>query len=345
MALVDLVAELTGTLQGLSPFIAVKHVQRAWADVQRARRWSFNLVDGFVVCPTMLTDGTFAIVQYTSTVTADATASAALTPFIAGTPLLTQMQIRFGSTSSLTTGQVYRIMAVDTTDPAALVLTLDRQVVEATDPVSTYQSYRCFITPPQENFQAWESIVDITYGYKLKLNRTSSEFDVVDPQRTSQGDAYYCGFFRAAGPYGQLNTPDPNQEQGDPIYELWPAPTAGRTFYVRYNQIGWPLVTPLDSQPSSIDDQLILQRAFGWYSYPFAAANAANFPGFKNANWLALIATSKGEYKELLTAAKRCDDAEALQSAWNRGHGLRGGSGSVPFPIDAQFIQSKLLNF
>lgn len=346
MALLDLTAELTGTLPGLSPILAQSMIQRAWNDIQRERRWSFNFVDGFLVCPTMITSGAFSITQFTATVTADATASAALTPYIAGTPLLTQLQMRFGGSSTLTAGQIYRIMAVDQTVPTALVLTLDRAVVEVTNATSTYQCYRCYVTPPQENFLAWESIIDMTYGFKLKLNYTSSQFDVVDPQRTSQGDAYYCAFFRAAGPYGNSNTADPNQEQGDPIYELWPAPTAGRTFYVRFNQRGWDLSSQTSTQPSSIDDQLILERCYGWYAYKFAMANTQNFPTMKNANWAALIQASRGEYKELLTKAKRNDDAQALTTIFSRGHGLRGGAGAgVPFPPDAAFIQSHLLNF
>ncbi len=346
MAKLDLVAELTGTLQGLSPLLATRHIDRAWEDIQRERRWSFNKVDGVVVCPTMITSGTFSIIQYTATVTADATASAALTPYIAGTPLLTQMQIRFNSSAALTAGQIYRIMAVDDSTPTALILTLDRIVVEATDTVSTYQSYRSFITPPQSNFLAWDQIVDMTYGFKLKLNFTSGNFDVMDPQRTQQGDAYYCGFFRAAGPYGAGNTADPNNEQGSPIYELWPAPTNGKAYYCRFEQRGWDLSSPAASQPAGIDNQLILQRAYGWYSYQFAMANASNFPTMKGVNWLALQQAAKAEYRELLTKAKRNDDASALQSVWNRGHGLRGGSGAgVPFPIDASYIQAHLLNF
>ena len=302
-------------------------------------------MDGVIVCPVMLTAGTFSVTQYASSVTANAAASAALLPYVAGTPLLTQMQIRFGGSSTLAAGQVYRIMAVNSDNPAALVLTLDRMVVEATNAASTYQCYRCYVTPPQSNFLAWDEVVDMTYGFRLKKDRTSGQFDLVDPQRTSQGDAYYLGYFRTAGPYGSSNTPDPNVEQGSPIYELWPAPTSGRTFYARFEQKGWEFSSPTDTQPATIDDQLILERAFGWYSYKFAMANTQNFPTLKNNNWLAMIQTAKGEYKELLMKAKRNDDAQALQTVWSRGHGLRGGSAGIPFPADAAYIQSHLLAF
>lgn len=325
MAVLDMVAELTGSLPGLSPLLAEKHIARAWKDIQNERRWSFLKVDGIVVCPVMQTSGSFSITQFQSQVVADATASTTLTPFIGGVPDLTQMQIRFGGPNTLQSPQIYRIMAVDQTNPAAIVLTLDRLVAEPTNATATYQSYRCYITPPQDNFLAWDEIVDMTTAWKMSLNYTSGYFDAFDPQRMQLGEARYCGFFRTAGPYGNSNTPDPNQNQGAPIYELWPAPTSGRTFYVRFNQRGWDLSSPTSTQPSGIDDQVILTRAYGWYAYQFAQANAPNFPTFKNVNWQTLIQTARAEYKELLIAAKRNDDANALSTVWNRGHWLRSG--------------------
>ena len=344
MSFLDLASELAGTLPGLSPILAQTYIKRAWKDVQDERRWSFLMVDGVVVCPVQITAGTVAIVQYTATVTLDATASAAFPP-PGSTPDPTQLQIRFGGSGTNSAGQVYRIMEVDITVPAAIVLTLDRSVVEPTNPTATYQVYRCYITPPQSNFRAWEQLVDMTFGMRLKLNWTSGQFDAVDPQRTSQGDAYYCGYFRTAGPYGAANTPDPNVEQGSPIYELWPHPTSGRTFYARFIQSEWQFVNPSDTQPDLIDDELIVQRAYGWHAYPFAMANPGNFSSFKGVNWLSLILDAKGMYRKGLMDAKKKDDAQALSTVWNRGHGLRPGSGTMPFPIDAQFIQGHLLNW
>lgn len=344
MAYLDLVSELAGTIAGLSPLLAEKHVQRAWRDIRGERRWSFLRTDGFLACPVMITTGTVAVVQFDSTVTLNAAASAAF-PADTATPSPTQLQIRFGGSSTLAAGQIYRIMAVDRTNVAALVLTLDRQVVETTNVVSGYQLYRCYVTPPAD-FKAWDAVIDMTYGFDLmkKGIRTSTQFDATDPQRTSQGDAYYIGFFQAAGPYGANNTPDPNVEAGSPIYELWPHPTSGRNFYVRIDRNGEDFSSPDDTQPALIEDGLILSRALYKYSYPWAQANVGSFPGLAKANWLSLIQTAKTDYRDALRDAKKNDDAAAAQSVWNRGHGLRGGGG-IGFPIDAAFVQSHLLNF
>ena len=292
----------------------------------------------------MITTGACAITQFASTVTLNTAASAAF-PADTATPLPTQMQIRFGGTSTLAAGQIYRIMAVSRTVPTAIVLTLDREVVETTSATSTYQLYRCYVTPPVYDFKGWAGVIDMEYGFDLlrKGMRTATQFDLTDPQRTSQGDAYYIGFFRAAGPYGDSNAADPNVESGSPIYELWPHPTSGRTFYVRIDRSGEDFSSQDDTQPYPIEDSLILARALGWYSYPWAQANIGNFPTLKGANWPSLITNAKAEYKAALTTAKKNDDAQGAQSVWNRGHGLRGGGGL--FPIDAAYIQGHLLNF
>lgn len=344
MAFADLIAEISGAIPGISPLLVSRQINRAWLDIRQERRWSFLQADGVIVCPLMVTAGAVAITQYSPTVTCNAAASAAL-PAVGATPDITQMQIRFGGSSTLTVGQIYRIMAVDRTVPTAIVLTLDRNVVELTNATSTYQSYRCYVTPPNADFLAWEQIVDMVYGWKVQLNWTSGQFDMIDPQRTMVGDAYRCGFFRVAGPYGNSNTADPNVEEGSPIYELWPGPTSGRTFYARFVRKGSDFVNPTDTQPAMINDSLILSKALGWYSYPFAMANTANFPTLKGQNWMALVQSAKQDYKGNLIQAKKNDDAQALQNVLNRGHGLRNIGSEMSFPVDAAFIQSHLLRF
>src|SRR6185437_500585 len=96
----ELTSELAGRLPGLSPFLAQRFVERAWQDVRNRRLWSFLLVDGAVVCPPQITAGTATIDQFSQTVTMSADATTALTPYLNGTPLLTQMQIRFGGSST-----------------------------------------------------------------------------------------------------------------------------------------------------------------------------------------------------------------------------------------------------
>jgi len=356
MAFLDLVNELSGTLPGLSPLLAETYINRAYSKILTERLWSFLLIDAGVVCPAQITDGAFDIDQFSSTVTADADASAALLDQAQNNtqPGLTNMQIRFGppATTSPAIGQLYNILAVDVTDPAALVLTLDRMVMEASSADASYQCYRAYVTPPVPDFLAWQSWVDMVNAFPLRTNVTSSMFDLRDPQRQAQGLAYFLGFYASAYVPNVITgvvSPNPNVDTGTNLYELWPHPVQGQTFYVRFRRRGTPFVLPTEVQPAVIPDELIIARALGWHAYPFAQANVANFPSFKNANFPTLIKQAQGQYRELLQNTKINDDEAALQSVWSTGHGLRQGvrdfKGISDFPIDSNFMQSHLIRF
>lgn len=356
MAFLDLIAELTGTLPGLSPILAETYINRALTGIYDERNWSFFVTDGVLICPAVITNGAVAITQYAATITLDATASAAVQAQVTGTALpgILQLQIRFGASSTL--GGIYSIIAVDNTTPAAVILTLDRVVLEATNAASTFQIYRCYVVPPIADFKRWESLVDIDNAMTLtgdRLSLMSSQLDTRDPQRAAQGLAYYLaswGGNRASNPNTGATIPNATQNAGTPIYELWPHPTNGQTFYCRFRRKGDLLINPTDVQQPGISDNLIIQRALFMHAYPFAAANAANFPSFKNANWQGLIVASKQFYATELLEAKRNDDEQQLQTVWSRGHGLRTGTpfgrfGDMPYPVDSNFIQSHLVRF
>lgn len=337
MAFLDLTAEMAGTLPGLSPLLAQKYINRGWRQICQERLWSFLLLDGVVVCPAVITAGAASITRYSPTVTMTAAASAALLPLttVGAVPGLTNMAIRFGTSPAV--GQIYSIIAVNTIAPAAIVLTLDRGVVEPTSVVASYQVYRPYITAPVADFLKWESFADFDNGWAMtgdRLNQTSIMFDRRDPQRAAQGMAYFLGSFIGS-------------TTGTNIYELWPHPTSGQTFYVKFRRRGAAFVLPTDTQAPVIPDDLIIQRALGWHAYPFAMANIAHFPTFKGANWTQLIVTARTSYAEQLKHVKRQDEEAAPQQVWNRGHGLRWPradfKGVGDFPIDSNYLQSHLV--
>lgn len=337
MAFADLAAEVSGMLPGASPLLCETWVKRAWRAIRDKRLWSFLVVDDSIVCPTQITAGSLAIVQYSNTVTADATASAALAAVgtLIETPFET-LAFRFGSLG--TTSQIYRIISVDQTVPTALVFTLDRAIVEASDSASEYYAYRPYIIAPVPDFLRWISIVDMVNGWKVNQDFTSVMFDKVDPQRQSLGQAYNWG-------YAMTSFDEPPL----PIYEAWPGPTSGQKFYVRYRRQGLDFSAPDDVQPALIPDALIVQWALGYYAYPWCRVNAGHFPALAKVNWTSAIQESmeqihgvRGRYVGLLQDAMRQDDNQATQSVWNRGHGLRRAP-TFPYPVDANFIQSHLV--
>ena len=362
MALLDLVGELTGTLPGLSPILAQTYINRALSSVYNERLWSFLVTDGVLVCPGEIITGTVATVQFTDTVTFDAAASAALQAQILGTvePGILSLQFRPDATEPAAS-QLYGIIGVDNTVPTAVVLTLDRDIVEATNAAGTYSIYRALFIPPIADFKKWESFVDPGNAIALTRNRmtaTSSDFDRMDPQRTATGLSYWVGAWGAIRDNGA--TPGVNipisaaagSTVGQPVFELWPVPTTGQTWYVRIRRAGPTLVDPSDVQLAGISDTLLASRSLYAHAYPFAAANVANFPSFRGAAWTLLITNERATYRKELLDLKRNDQEVQLQSTdiWNRGHGLRSptpfGRFDTPgYPIDSAFLQSHLIRW
>ena len=134
-----------------------------------------------------------------------------------------------------------------------------------------------------------------------------------------------------------------------PIYELWPGPTQGQSFYVRYQIRGVDFSSPTDVQPYGIPDQLIIQWALAYYAYPWARMNLGRFPALEKVNWSQAIEQAKedlhGNLRKnkpgLVQAAIRQDDNQATRSILRRGHGLR--RLDYPWPLDANFLQSHLV--
>jgi hypothetical protein len=325
MAYADLAAELSGLIPGLSPILAATMVRRAWRDIRNERNWSFKTGQASLVCPAQIVTGTVALTQYSATVTFSATATTALTPFVAGTPLLTQLQIRFSN------GPIYRIVAVTQTAPV-IIVTLDRPVIEATNPAATYSVYRAYVSPPVADFVAWESFEDYANARTLKgnaLTRTSVEFDVRDPSRSSAGTPDYLGFVVAETPTGV------------PLYELWPHPSGGCSFLVTFKRRGPEFVAAADAQPDVISDSLIMERALGWYGYHWAQANKGRFPVLQKSDFLTLIKDTQAQYLLDLNTHRLRDEDIALQSVYNRGHWGGGRSHRPDGPIgDAKYWQS-----
>ena len=355
MAFVDLTSELTGAVPGLSPFLAQRFIRTAWDDLCRRRNWSFLQADAAIVCPAVVTAGTASVTQYSATVTLNAAASAAvLAQTVAGAvPGLTACQFRITSTSG-TVGQVYSIIAVDASTPAAIVLTLDRVCVEATAAAASYQIYRAYLPPPDANFLGWQSVVDPANALTLSLNQTAAQFDLADPQRQSQGLAAYLGQYRSTAITNAVTGavgPNATVDAGTPLYELWPVPTSGQTFYARYRLRRFPYGdAPTDELPAIIPEGIVLARAYGWHVYPWAGANAANFPQLRGMNIPALIASARVTFAESYAAAARQDDEIALTSIVAPGRGLRPGTpfgrfGGAPALADANYLQGHLVRY
>ncbi len=324
----DLAAELAGTLPGLSPLLCETYCARAWEDVCAARLWSFLQRDAAIPLPVQVVAGTFTATQFGTTVTADATATATLTPLITATPPLVGRQIRLQGRS------LYTITAA-TGSP--LVLTLDRVYQEPSGAGQAYQVYQAYIPAPAPDFLRWTSLDDYLNGYAIfgdRLMRSRAEFDRRDPQRQAQGLTYFLGQFTTGTSTALVGT-----------WEFWPHPTQGQTFIAAYQSRG---TTPdftdeTSALPDTIPSGLVMTRALGWYAYPWVQINRGGFPRYKGVDVMTLTADAKNQYTRLLIDAKRVDDEQALQTVYNRGRqgrGRRGFTSDVGGPADARYWQS-----
>lgn len=350
---------MTGVIPGLSPILCKTYLNRSLKSIYSERLWSFLVTDGVVVCPAVIQSGSISITQYQQTVTLDATASAAIAAQLGASavPGIRTMQIRF-SAASPAASQIYSITDYDDSTPTAVILTLDRVVYESTSATSTYQIFRNLIVPPLPDFLRWEAFVDFNNAIALTGNRltdSSAIFDAIDPQRTSNGLAYRLGTWggnRIDNAVTGNTIPQSQSDDGTPIFELWPVPTSGQTWYVRIRREGVLFTGPSSSQPPGISDNTIVQRALYEHAYPFAKANVGNFPSMKGVDWTTLIATGRANYLDSYRIDRKEDQERSLQTSdiWNRGHGLRnarpfGRYDVQSYPIDANYLQSHLIRF
>ena len=309
MAYADLAAALQGDIPALSYLLAQQHIRRAYRDILDARFWGFLAREAGYRFPPQLTTGTVAITQGSPNITLSATAAAAAaTLWPGGVAGLAAAQIRFNG------GSLYTINSASGTS-----VVLDRGILEPSAATAGYQIYHAYLTAPTD-FKRWDALVDAANGITITgraLTMTQAGLDAQDPQRQSMGQAYYLAWVPPAAGVPNVNR-----------YELWPHPTAEQTFLAHYRSAGATFSAAADVQPSVIPDALILQRAYGWYTYPWASANQARLPGLGvgKINWTTMTLEAKKAYQAEWSRAVMVDEAQYPQRVYNRGYGIRGST-------------------
>ena len=263
-------------------------VNRAWLEVQRAHQWSFLWFEVPIPTPSPISAGIATYSIGLNLVTGDATASAAWLGAGLAVPLTTR-QFRIG------TGSFYNIIAVNSANPAAVVLTLDRIFVDpiATYPTTGYQILGCFYNAPFQDFIWWDSVRDPYSGYAFNLTETREHIDRVDPQR------FTAGMPTACIPY-KVNQ-QPGAFFGFPMYEMWPAPLDNYTYIGSGYRSGsvFTNVTPgvTDVVPPQVGEDIVMAKA-KMYAYEWCIANTDKAP--KGVDFRFVYGASMAEYGKLL---------------------------------------------
>jgi len=285
--------------------------------------------------PGIVTAGTVAVTQFSPSITFDATAIAALnasqlSPPIASTSIGQGRQFRVGSQASTliaNSGPLYTIL---TYNSVTGVTTLDQPYQDKTGSGLLYQVYKAYYEPPVTDFVAYRSIVNKTSGYAItrdSLNVPQESLDVFDPQRQSQGDAYYVSPFLTdyINPSGT----------GVPAHEWYPHPTFLATYDVFFVRRGQAL-SPTQDVPSTFPSHVLMHRAM-MHGCDWAMKNLAMFPELQLTNWVQAKKEAKDSFRDTLILAIKQDDQFMPNMP------MRVGRYYSQFPLGGQWLQSHAL--
>lgn len=246
MALENMAASLVGWLPRVSKTQAYVIVNDAWTDIRNNRVWSFQLGEDGINTPNVINTGTFTVTLGSPTVTANSTASAAITGL--SNPLLTQRQFRVQGYS------IYNILSANFTVPSAVVLTLDRPYIDPTGTALPYQIYQAYFPAPVPDFKRYIDWRDMVNGYWLDVHATRRQVNMGDPQRLYYTFPYYVLSFGEDTRAGSATL-------GYPWHELYPNPLSAISYMRWWLRTGADLVEPGDTLPYPITEKLVSARA------------------------------------------------------------------------------------
>ena len=307
--------ELVGHIPSLSPFLAQKFVNRAWRDIRQRRSWSFLLAEGSLIVPAVISTGTVTTTQYSANVTPNAAAITALNA--AGThPLIGERQFRLSAGS-----RVYNISSWNGT---TLVLTEEFQ--EASASASAYEVFSAYFKAPSTDFIRFLTIRDLVTNYHIRLNYTAEEINRIDPQRATTGDPLYCVNYKT-------------DSAGVPWFELWPTPTAQRSYQVLYQKRGSDFSAAADTMPSVIPESALIDLAL-YHAYRWAESTKGTQKELAATDWRYMATEAKRNAEEALVRAAR-EDEDMFMQAMN----FSGSRTGFLTPVDANYAQNHVVDW
>jgi hypothetical protein len=309
--------ELVGQIPGLSPLLAQKFINRAYEAIRESRHWSFQMAEGILFAPNVISTGSVSVTQFSATFTMNAAAITALN--LLANPVITKRQLRISG------GPIYSIA---TYTDATGVGTFDRLYRETTNAAAEYDISRIYYGTPLNgagtevtDFLRYRSIVNFNSSYRLHLNWTKEQLDMFDPQRTSSGDPYVLASHKA-------------DSSNQPVWELWPSPQSELTFLCSYQRRGVDFtVAGNESAPSAIGEDLIIEKALE-LGCDWANKNQGRLKELKGTNWLLASAKHNRNFKEALIVKEKQDE-----ETFNQNY-LVDDFKYPYFPIDSNYIQA-----
>lgn len=303
-----MIAEQRGTVPNYSAALARTHLRNAWTDIRQLKGWSFQLGNSGLSVPGLVNAGSVTVTLGSDQVLGDAVASAAWLAASNPTSLITQRQFRTGQ------GTIYNIIALDDTDPTAVILTLDRMWIDSyyLGSGQGYSIYQPYIVSPVKTLQAWEYFMDVRNVIHLDVNNTRGIWEKIngaDPQRQ---------IFSNPGnliPHGVDNRPG-SATLGYPMFELYPQPQSIYVYQFGYSW-GGPDLTDIpgtSAVPYPMTEHCVKTlgrvKAFEWAE---ANKNAEN-PRGAGADFRFLMDAANKEYQGQLHEIRSLD--RDIYDAW-----------------------------
>lgn len=320
--LIDMTSEITELVPGMSRIRAKTLVNRAFKYVQDSCLWSFQLGQGGFSTPEVTTGGTISATLGQSTITGDATASAAwqALPFY-WAPTLQQIRAQGFS--------IYSVIAMDTTNPDAVVLTLDRPFVDPL-PFFTgvgYQMFQAYIPAPPR-FKRWLTIADMFNVWALDYWTSRRTIDLADPARlytSNPSMALALGQDRRGA-----GTPNQSATFGQTLYELYPNPQTEISYQTYYVAEAPYLVNNSDTLPDPIDEELVTQKALTWAYRDAESRKDVMAAKGSGGNYLGLKKDSEADFLTRLKTL-RLLDRDAVDSYMVNMKSATAGMNGLPY--------------
>jgi hypothetical protein len=243
---------------GIADSYAKTLLQEAFGFICDSQMWSFQLQVGGWLTPGLLfpggpgtSVGTITATPYTNTLVGDATSSAAWLAYITASsqPFFPQLQIRSPYYS------LYSILSVNATNPAALVLTLDRPWMEPGGSQLSYMIYQAYFPVPVPDFKRFLAARDTTNNAPMDFwTFSQKDLATIDPQRTIFDEPGYIV------PYEQDQRPG-SATFGNMLYELWPHPMTVLPYTFNFLRRGQVLTAPSSVLPYPMTEDVVLWQA------------------------------------------------------------------------------------
>lgn len=315
MSLNSMAQRLILEVPGIPAAHAKNLINEALNFIYDGQMWSFQLKESGFLTPGLLfpngslgnSTGRITATSFQPTVIADSVASAAWLPYLnslTNRPLFTELQIRSPYYS------LYNIISVNKTNPAAIILTLDRPWMEPGGS-QTYMIYQAYFPVPVPDFKRFLTTRDTTNNSPIDYwTKNESDLAMEDAQRTIFNDPLYFVPYETDQRVGSATL-------GNMMYEMWPHPLSILPYTFSYLRRGPTLQRPNDTVPAPLTEECVLHRtkevAYLWKE----AQKGEDMERGAGADWKYLAEASHDQYKLTLKPIKD-RDRDLCELYWNK---------------------------